>query len=99
MMLAAGIPANELCEACLLVSKLSKDPMTNAAVRITSYNKDQWEHSYISETADGFVVTEHQRINESKINKQEKDKFEKELSMCKVLINDMMLSFLRVSAD
>lgn len=81
--LAKGIADSELCDACLLVRAKAKDSVNLAAERVSAYKEEQWEHTHISEKADGFVVTEHERIAESKVNKQEEAKFAKELSMCK----------------
>ena len=86
--LAKGIADSELCEACLLVRARAKDSVSHAAERIATYKEEQWEHTHISERADGFVVTEHGRIAESKVNKHEKAKFEKELSMCKAIADN-----------
>lgn len=80
--LAKGISENELCEACLLVRARAKDTVSMAAERITGYDPEQWEHSYVSERADGLVVIEHARIQESTKHPNEWEKFQKERSMC-----------------
>ena len=80
--LAAGIPENELCEACELLSVRMVNSVGHASDRIVEYDQEQWEHTYISTQADGLVVTEHGRIAESEINEKEKAKYKKELSMC-----------------
>lgn len=55
------------------------------ARRIYHYDEDEWERSYLSPRGDGFVVTQWERIEESKASKAERLKFEKEMRMCKVL--------------
>ncbi len=86
--LAKGIPDNELCEACLLVRSNLIRQEGKAAERIARYDSESWEHTYISEDADGLVTTEQARISESETNSQEKLKFNKELSMCKNLADN-----------
>ena len=80
--LAKGIAENELCEACLLARAMAKDSVGMAAERITAFDLKQWEHTYISEKADGLVVIEHERIRESTKHPNEEKKFQKERSMC-----------------
>ena len=55
------------------------------AKRIYHYDEDEWERTYLSPHGDGFVVTQWERIEESKASKAERLKFEKEMRMCKVL--------------
>ena len=55
------------------------------ARRIYHYDEDEWERTYLSPRGDGFVVTQWERIEESKASKAERLKFEKEIRMCKVL--------------
>ena len=60
------------------------------------YDADGWEHTYVSKDVDSFVVTERTRIAESEVNSQERQKFDKELSMCKTLAdNGHDVEFLR----
>lgn len=80
--LAKGIADSELCEACLLVRSMAKDSVSMAAERIAEYDQKQWERTYISESADGLVVIEHTRIQESTKHPNEEEKFQKERSMC-----------------
>ncbi len=80
--LARGVAENELCEACLLVRARAKESVSMAAERIATYGKEQWEHAYISEKADGLVVIEHGRVEESKASPNELKKYEKEKGMC-----------------
>ena len=75
--LAAGIPDNQVCQACRTLKMIGEPER-----RIKEYQTDKWEHTYVSKKSDGFVVTEHERIAESKINNIEAAKFDKELSMC-----------------
>lgn len=56
--------------------------------RIYHYDEDEWERSYLSPRGDGFVVTQWERIEESKASKAERLKFEKEMRMCKVLADN-----------
>ncbi|MGM9753848.1 MAG: phage minor head protein [Candidatus Cryptobacteroides sp.] len=80
--LAKGIADSELCDACLLVRAMAKDSVSMAAERVAEYDQKQWEHTYISERADGLVVIEHERIQESTKHPNEEEKFQKERSMC-----------------
>lgn len=86
--LAKGIPDSQLCEACLLVRTHLNEHEEKAAERMAKYAADRWEHTYISEDSDSFVVTEWDRIAESGVNSQEKLKFKKEMSMCKVIADN-----------
>ena len=58
------------------------------AKRIYHYDEDEWERTYLSPRGDGFVVTQWERIEESKASKAERLKFEKEMRMCKVLADN-----------
>ena len=80
--LAKGVAENELCEACLLVRAMAKDSVSMAAERIAAFDQGQWEHTYVSEKADGLVVIEHERIRESTKHPNEEEKFQKERGMC-----------------
>ena len=51
---------------------------------IQKYDKKRWEHTYVSEKGNGYVVTEKERIREATVSKNEKAKFQKEMNMCKV---------------
>ncbi len=86
--LAKGLPENELCSACLLVRSGMTKQEGKAAERMARYSSESWEHTYISENADGLVATERARITESEANSREKLKFNKELSMCKNLADN-----------
>lgn len=55
---------------------------------MAAYEEAHWEHTHVSGKAYGFVVTEHERIAESRIIKQEEAKFSKELSMCMALADN-----------
>lgn len=59
---------------------------TDLQKKLASYKDDVWDKTYIS--TNGFVVTNKERINEANVNKQEKEKFDKELRMCKVLADN-----------
>lgn len=87
MKLAKFIPDNKLCAACQIILA-HKYENTGASERILKYDETVWERTYISSNDDGFVVTQLERIVESKSSKVEKIKFEKELHMCKVLANN-----------
>lgn len=87
MKLAKLFPDNELCTACQIILA-HKYENTGASERILKYDETVWERTYISSNDDGFVVTQLERIVESKSSKAEKIKFEKELHMCKVLANN-----------
>lgn len=51
------------------------------------YPKEQWEHTYTNPTNGGYVVTDKQRIREGQRNSNEREIFDKEASICKVLAN------------
>lgn len=58
------------------------------AREIHKYSKKLWEHSYNSKNADGYVMTEKERIAEAKASKQERKKYKKELNMCMVIADN-----------
>jgi len=60
-------------------SKLTRKAEYNA------YNSAKYKRDYFDERTGGYLVIENQRIAQSKLNKQEKEKFEKEREMCMVL--------------
>ena len=55
---------------------------------VTKYKDDEWEQTYVPELGSGFVMTERARIEESKASNSERQKFEKEMRMCKVLADN-----------
>ena len=87
MKLAADIPDNELCGTCKVL-RAQLDENYGASERINKYDLNEWEHTYLSPEGNGLVVTQLERITESKASKSEKQKFEKELKMCIVLANN-----------
>lgn len=85
--LAAGcVMDNEVCAACKVVRSVRRS--SGAANRISRYDENEWEHSYISKNDDGYVVTSKERIMESQASNNEEKKFEKEMRMCKVLADN-----------
>ena len=85
--LASGVTDNELCAACQMVNAQLVDNF-GASRRIEKYDEKEWERTYISPRNNGLVVTQHERIRESKAHENEIEKFNKELRMCKVLANN-----------
>ena len=64
---------------------------SNAKVRLEikkatlqEYNSygDEWEKAYFDKDSDGYLAVEKQRIEQGNINKQEKEKYNKEYNMC-----------------
>ena len=85
--LARFVPENEVCEACKLV-RAQKTDNIDASERIQRYDEKTWERTYISPNNTGFVVTQLERIAEAGASKSERQKFEKEMRMCKVLADN-----------
>lgn len=85
--LASGVTDNELCAACQMVNSQLVDNF-GASRRIEKYNEEEWERTYIAPKNNGLVVTQHERIKESKVHENELEKFKKELRMCKVLADN-----------
>lgn len=81
------IPDNELCTACRLIRAQTVDNI-GASSRIAKYNEEEWERTYISPGDNGFVATQWERIAESEASNPERQKFAKELRMCKVLADN-----------
>ena len=52
------------------------------------YDSDVWEHTYFPKEGNGYLVTEIRIIKEANSSKREKEKFYKELHMCKVLADN-----------
>ena len=69
------------------------------AKRKTEYNaygSTKYKRDYFDERTGGYLVIENQRIAQSKINKQEKEKFKKERNMCSVLaVNGYAVEYLK----
>jgi len=65
-----------------------------------AYDPDRWEHTLYCKASGGYVVTERERIRQSQLNKQEKEKFNKELSMCLTLaLNGYRVEYLKISEN
>lgn len=85
--LAKFIPESELCAACKLIHAQNHDNI-GATERIKKYDKKIWEHTYTSPKDNGFVATQLERIVEAAASNPERQKFEKEMRMCKVLADN-----------
>ena len=85
--LASGVTDNELCVACQMVNAQLVDNF-GASRRIEKYDEKEWERTYISPRNNGLVVTQHERIRESKAHENEIEKFNKEMRMCKVIADN-----------
>lgn len=81
------IPDNELCAACKLIRAQLEDNI-GASRRIVRYNEEEWERTYISPNDNGLVATQWERIAESEASNSERQKFVKEMRMCKVLADN-----------
>jgi len=83
----AFTPENELCDACKLIRAQRQDN-TGAAERIRKYDAKTWERTYVSPRDNGLVATRLERIAEATASNAERQKFEKEMRMCKVLADN-----------
>lgn len=54
-------------------------------VKYHLYNPEKWQKVAYYKDSSGYVVSDLQRIKHSRISKNETEKYEKELSMCRVL--------------
>lgn len=81
------VPDNELCAACRLI-RAQKHQNIGAAERILKYDEKTWERTYVSPKDIGLVVTQLERIAEAAVGNAERNKFDKELRMCKVLADN-----------
>jgi hypothetical protein len=81
------IPDNELCAACRLI-RAQKNKNTGAAERILRYDETRWERTYVSPKDIGLVATQLERIAEATASNAERNKFNKEMRMCKVLADN-----------
>lgn len=77
---------NEVCEACHCVRVLCNE--NGAEERLERYDENHWERSYLSPKKNGYVVTELERIRESQSSNSERNKYVKEIRMCKILADN-----------
>lgn len=85
--LAGYIPDNEVCAACQIIHA-QKQGKCDAQDRILKYDEKTWERTYISKNGNGLVATQHERIKEASASNTERQKFEKEIRMCKVIADN-----------
>ena len=85
--LARFVPETEVCAACKLIRALLEDNI-GASRRIVRYKEEEWERTYISPNDNGLVATQWERIAESEASNSERQKFVKEMRMCKVLADN-----------
>ena len=85
--LARFVPENEVCDACKFIRALLEDNI-GASRRIVRYKEEEWERTYISPNDNGLVATQWERIAESEASNSERQKFVKEMRMCKVLADN-----------
>lgn len=83
----AFIPENELCAACRII-RAQKQQNTGASQRILNYDEAIWEKTYIAPNDTGLVATQIERIAEAAASNAERNKFDKEMRMCKVLADN-----------
>jgi len=76
-----------MCAACKLIRAQIEDNI-GASRRIVKYNEEEWERTYISPNDNGLVATQWERIAESEASNSERQKFVKEMRMCKVLADN-----------
>lgn len=79
-------PKREKCQVCGVIHAQIRNN-TSAKERIENYNEEEWERTHTSPKG-GLVVTQRERIAESKASKAEGEKFKKEMRMCKVLADN-----------
>jgi hypothetical protein len=58
--------------------------LKEAITQYNSYDSKDWEKSYFDKFSGGYIVANKQRIEHSNTSKNEKAKFEKEISMSKI---------------
>ncbi|MDR2691900.1 MAG: hypothetical protein LBB73_06325 [Dysgonamonadaceae bacterium] len=57
-----------------------------------------WKHGYFNRENGGYLLVEKDRIRQGNINKQEKEKYEKEYNMCRILAqNGYKVEYLKVT--
>lgn len=78
--------ANEVCQACQCIRATANE--NGADKRLEKHDRSKWEHTYISRENNGYVATELERIKEANVSKSEKQKFEKEMRMCKTVADN-----------
>lgn len=72
------------CYNCPYIGEVLPSSLTQS---IRKYDLSEWEHTYIAKEA-GFVVTHKDRLTEAAKSKAEKEKYQKEMHMCKVLADN-----------
>jgi len=69
-----------------------------AAIQKYDSYGDEWEKAYFDEYNGGYLVVNKQRIEQGNINKQEKEKYNKEYSMCLTLArNGYKVEYLKMT--
>ncbi len=81
----ADLTGRKNCMKCKRVQACNDG--TDADKRIENYDEKEWERTY-TPLKGGFVVTQRERIAESKASKAERKKFDKEMRMCMVLADN-----------
>lgn len=84
------------CNSCIYADAvLPTRPEREIFKKIEEYNPQVWNRTYISDKG-GFVVTENKRVAEAERSSNEREKFNKELNMCKVIAdNGHFVEYLR----
>ncbi|MCL2728320.1 MAG: hypothetical protein FWD56_08060 [Bacteroidales bacterium] len=68
-----------------------------ARVKFNSY-ESEWEKAYFDEYRGGYLVVSKKRIEQGNLNKQEKEKYNKEYSMCLTLAqNGNQIEYLKMT--
>ena len=63
-----------------------------------AYDPEIWHREYFNRDNGGYLVVDKQRIEQSKLNKQEKEKYDKEHDMCLTLAqNGYKVEYLKIT--
>ena len=60
------------------ISTIAQQEIRKAVLQKYNSYGDEWEKAYFDKFSSGYIVVDKQRIEYSKISKNEKDKFNKE---------------------
>ncbi|MDR0732544.1 MAG: hypothetical protein LBF08_00575 [Dysgonamonadaceae bacterium] len=72
--------------------------LKEAKAKYNSYNADNWKRAYFNKENGGYLLIDRERIKQSAINKQEKEKYNKEYDMCRTLAdNGYKVEYLKIT--
>ena len=80
------------------IETIAPSEIRKAALQKYNSYGSEWEKAYFDKFSGGYIVIDKQRIEQGNINKQEKEKYDREFNMCQILAkNGYKVEYLKLT--